>query len=84
MQKLRHKNQQLKVSISKLEKQLKFKNERDGDALERVDLEQLKIQNAQYTELIDGKNESLLEMKLVAGGTVTNLNDAKNRLAKEV
>lgn len=38
-----------------------------GEALHEVDFEQLKIENAQFLEIIDGKNHELLRLKLTAG-----------------
>jgi hypothetical protein len=35
-----------------------------------VDFEQLKIENQQYFERIDGKNKELLQLKLSTGKTV--------------
>jgi hypothetical protein len=38
--------------------------------LHLVDFEQLKIENQQYFERIDGKNKELLQLKLSTGKTV--------------
>jgi len=46
VKKLHQKNRQTQVLLSKLEKQLLQKEEQDGEHLDSVDLEQLKIQNA--------------------------------------
>jgi hypothetical protein len=48
-----------------------------ADALDSVDLEQLKIQNSQYNSKIKEKNDELLKLKIVTGKTIQNLNRAK-------
>lgn len=84
IKKLWQKNRQLQTSISKLEKQLKQKEEQEGDALDSVDLEQLKIQNSQYNSKIAEKNEELLKLKIVTGKTIQKLNRAKEELNKQI
>ena len=53
----------------KLEMQIKQKEEM-GEVLHEVDFNQLKIENQQYLEKIDEKNQELLRLKLMAGNTL--------------
>ena len=41
-----------------------------GEILHEVDFQQLKIENTQYLEKIDEKNQDLLRLKLMAGNTL--------------
>ena len=52
-----------------LEMQIKQKEEM-GEVLHEVDFNQLKIENQQYLEKIDEKNQELLRLKLMAGNTL--------------
>ena len=45
--------------------------------LHEVDFNQLKIENKQYLEKIDEKNQELLRLKLMAGNTLQILNHFK-------
>ncbi|PAA46422.1 hypothetical protein BOX15_Mlig026563g1 [Macrostomum lignano] len=74
------KNQALKVSLRKLKSQLRQKEEM-GDVLSKVDFDQLKIENSQYMDKIDEKNQELLKLKLMAGRTLQVLNQHKKKLA---
>lgn len=76
MEKLRLKNSSLKVKKSKLQVQLKQKEEA-GEVRHEVDFEQLKIENKQYNERFDEKNQELLKLKLSAGNTLQILNSYK-------
>ncbi|XP_067406201.1 cilia- and flagella-associated protein 263 isoform X2 [Emydura macquarii macquarii] len=78
-EKLRLKNDSLKVQKKKLQLQLKQKEEM-GEALHEVDFQQLKIENAQFLEKIDERNRDLLQLKLTAGNTLQILNSYKRRL----
>uniref|UniRef100_A0A8C8RVQ9 Cilia- and flagella-associated protein 263 n=1 Tax=Pelusios castaneus TaxID=367368 RepID=A0A8C8RVQ9_9SAUR len=78
-EKLRLKNDSLKVQKKKLQLQLKQKEEM-GEALHEVDFQQLKIENAQFLEKIDERNQDLLQLKLTAGNTLQILNAYKRRL----
>ena len=49
--------------------QIKQKEEM-GEVLHEVDFNQLKIENQQYLEKIDEKNQELLRLKLMAGNTL--------------
>nr|XP_005309577.1 coiled-coil domain-containing protein 113 isoform X1 [Chrysemys picta bellii] len=78
-EKLRLKNDSLKVQKKKLQLQLKQKEEM-GEALHEVDFQQLKIENAQFLEKIDERNRDLLQLKLTAGNTLQILNSYKRKL----
>ena len=41
-----------------------------GEILHEVDFQQLKIENTQFLEKIDEKNEDMLRLKLMAGNTM--------------
>ena len=58
-----------RVMKKKLEMQIKQKEEM-GEVLHEVDFNQLKIENQQYLEKIDEKNQELLRLKLMAGNTL--------------
>lgn len=59
--------------------QLKQKEEM-GEVLNEVDFQQLKIENAQFLERIDKRNQDLLQLKLNAGETLQVLNSYKKKL----
>ena len=48
-----------------------------GEVLHEVDFNQLKIENQQYLEKIDERNQDLLRLKLMAGSTLQVLNTFK-------
>lgn len=48
-----------------------------GEVLHEVDFNQLKIENKQYLEKIDDRNQDLLRLKLMAGKTLQVLNTYK-------
>lgn len=73
MEKLRLKKSSLKVRRSKLQTQLKQKEEA-GEVRHEVDFEQLKIENKQYNEKFEDKNQELLNLKLSAGNALQVLN----------
>ncbi|XP_064611526.1 coiled-coil domain-containing protein 113-like [Liolophura sinensis] len=79
IEKLRLKNSTLKVQKKKLHLQLKQKEEM-GEVLHEVDFNQLKIENQQYLEKIDERNQDLLRLKLMAGNTLQVLNTYKKKL----
>ncbi|XP_073163456.1 cilia- and flagella-associated protein 263 isoform X3 [Lepidochelys kempii] len=78
-EKLRLKNDSLKVQKKKLQLQLKQKEEM-GEALHEVDFQQLKIENAQFLEKIDERNRDLLQIKLTVGNTLQIFNSYKRKL----
>ncbi|KAI8773473.1 coiled-coil domain-containing protein 113, partial [Biomphalaria glabrata] len=51
-----------------------------GEVLNEVDFNQLKIENQQYLEKIDERNQDLLRLKLMAGNTLQVLNSYKKKL----
>ncbi|XP_006099273.2 coiled-coil domain-containing protein 113 [Myotis lucifugus] len=77
--KLRLKNVSLKVTRKKMLLQLRQKEE-VGEALHDVDFQQLKIENAQFLETIEGRNQELIRLKLASGTTLQVLNSYKTRL----
>jgi len=83
VEKLKMKNSSIKVQISKMEQQLQQKEEM-GEVLHVIDFDQLKIENQQYLEKIEERNNELLKMKLSTGHTVQTLNNMKNRLTELV
>ncbi|XP_043918171.1 coiled-coil domain-containing protein 113 [Protopterus annectens] len=78
-EKLRLKNAALKVHNKKLKLQLKQKEEM-GEVLHEVDFQQLKIENKQFLEKIDERNQDLLRLKLMAANTLQILNTYKRKL----
>lgn len=78
-EKIRLKNDSLKVQKKKLQLQLKQKEEL-GEALHEVDFQQLKIENAQFLEKIDERNQELLQLKLTVGNALQVLNFYKKKL----
>lgn len=67
------------LQIVKLEQQLAHKEEM-GEVLNLVDFDQLKIENQQYMERIEEKNNELLQLKLSTSRTVQVLNSLKQQL----
>mmetsp|Transcript_32019 Transcript_32019/g.80168 ORF Transcript_32019/g.80168 Transcript_32019/m.80168 type:complete len:376 (+) Transcript_32019:159-1286(+) len=82
-EKLRLKNSSVKLQIVKMEQQLHQKEEM-GEVLHVIDFDQLKIENQQYLEKIEERNNELLRMKLSTGRTIQMLNTMKNRLSELV
>ena len=80
IEKLRLKNATLKTQKQKVEQQLRQKEEM-GDVLHYIDFHQLQIENKQYIQKIEERNEELLKLKLTTGTTVQALNSLKNKLA---
>lgn len=76
MGKLALKNSSLRQKKSKLQSQLKQKEEA-GEVRQEVDFEQLKIENKQYNEKFEEKNDELLKLKLSSGNTLQVLNSYK-------
>ena len=76
IEKLRLKNSTLKVQKKKLILQLKQKEEM-GEVLHEVDFNQLKIENQQYLEKIDERNQDLLRLKFMSTNTLQVQNSYK-------
>lgn len=83
LKKYKSKNQSLQQQISKLQEQLKISTSQSGDSFHVIDLEQLKIQNAQYNQIILERNKELLKLKMNTGKTVQQLNSFKQELTKQ-
>lgn len=83
LKKYKSKNKSLQQQISKLQEQLKISTSQSGDSFHLIDLEQLKIQNAQYNQIILERNKELLKLKMNTGQTVQQLNNFKQELAKQ-
>lgn len=81
IQKLESKNVSLQGSIKKMEQQLRNK-EQMGEVLNVIDFDQLKIENKQFLEKIEERNNELITLKLTTGNTVQVLNTLKKRLQK--
>lgn len=79
IEKLRLKNTTLRNQIQKMEQQLLQKEEM-GEVLHVIDFDQLKIENQQYLEKIEERNNELLRLKLTTGRTVQDLNTLKKKL----
>jgi len=77
--KLKLKNQALKIQVHKLDKQLGEKEEM-GEALSAIDFDQLRIENQQYVEKINVRQKELVKLKQTAGKTVQVLNSLKGKL----
>ncbi|XP_057569602.1 coiled-coil domain-containing protein 113-like [Hippopotamus amphibius kiboko] len=77
--KLRLKNVSLKVQRKKMLLQLRQKEE-VGEALHDVDFQQLKIENAQFLEMIEARNRELIQLKLASRNTLQILNAYKSKL----
>ena len=69
IEKLRLKNSTIKAQIGKMEHMLAHKEEM-GEVLHLVDFDQLKIENQQYLEKIEERNQDLLRLKLSTSRTV--------------
>merc|ERR1711904_18813 len=81
IQKLEAKNVSLQGSTRKMEQQLRNK-EQMGEVLNVIDFDQLKIENKQFLEKIEERNNELITLKLTTGNTVQVLNTLKKRLSK--
>jgi hypothetical protein len=78
-EKLRLKNATLKQQYTKVEASLQQKEDM-GEVLHVIDFDQLKIENQQYLEKIEDRNNELLRLKLTTGNTVQVLNTLKHKL----
>ena len=59
-----------------------IQKEENGEMLQMVDFEQLKIANKKYQETIDERNEEMLRLKQQSGSVVALLNTTKDQLQK--
>jgi DNA repair exonuclease SbcCD ATPase subunit len=78
--KLTLKNTALQSQTNKQQGLLQQKEEM-GEVLHVIDFDQLKIENQQYNEKIEERNNELLKLKLTTGNIVQVLNTSKKRLA---
>jgi len=81
--KLSLKNNALKQQILKLGNQLQHKEEM-GEVLHVIDFDQLKIENQQFLEKIEERNNELLKLKLTTGNITQTLNGSKKKLQRQV
>lgn len=81
IEKLKLKNNSLKVFRQKMDVQVKYKEEQ-GDSLHSIDFHQLQIKNSQFNKKIQERNNELLQLKMTTGKTVQVLNTAKRRLGE--
>lgn len=79
IKKLRLKTATMAVQKKKVSLQLRQKEEM-GEVLHEVDFEQLDIENKQYLEKMDEKNEELLDLKQRATNTTVFLNGKKTQM----
>lgn len=79
VEKLKIKNGTLKNQCLKVENQLVHKEEM-GEVFLPIDFDQLKIENQQYLEKIEEKNNELLKLKVTAGNTLRLLSMHKKKL----
>ncbi|KAB1274979.1 Coiled-coil domain-containing protein 113 [Camelus dromedarius] len=56
------------------------RKEEVGEALHDVDFQQLKIENALFLEMIEARNQELIQLKLASGNTLQILNAYKSKL----
>ena len=79
IEKLRLKNTSLRTHVTKVDNQLKQKEEL-GDVLHYIDFHQLQIENKQLVKKIEEQNEELVRIKMVTGRTIQSLNSLKRTL----
>ena len=80
--KLRDRSSGLRRQITRLDAQLRQKEE-TGETLNEVDFNQLKIENKQYLDKIDEKNIDLIQRKRQVGRVTQSLNRQKDELQKQ-
>lgn len=79
IEKLRLKTVTLKAKCKKTESTLKQKEEL-GEVLHYIDFHQLQIENKQFAQKIEERNQELLNLKMTAGKTLQYLNHLKTQL----
>lgn len=82
--KLRGKSAALKLQAAKLDAQVRVRGDGGGDVMFSVDLDQLRIENAQFLEKIDARNRELVGLKRATGSSVLLLNALSAKLARVV
>lgn len=81
--KLRDRSSGLKRQITRLETQLRQKEEM-GETLHEVDFNQLQIENKQFLDKIDEKNIDLILLKRQVGKATQSLNRYKDELHRQI
>lgn len=79
IEKLKLKNSSMRKKKAKLLSELREKEEL-GEVLHEVDFKQLKIENKQYIEKIDEKNEEMIKLKKMVGMVTQTLNYRKVKI----
>ncbi|XP_037075828.1 coiled-coil domain-containing protein 113-like isoform X2 [Pollicipes pollicipes] len=79
LEKLRLKNANMKTMTRKLETHMRQKEEM-GEVLRQVDFDQLKIENQQFLDRIEDKNNTMIQLKLLAGRSLHELNQQKRKM----
>lgn len=79
MDKIKLKNAAYKNARAKMDAQVKHKEEQ-GDSLHSIDFHQLQIENSQFIQKINERNNLLLKLKMTTGNTVHLLNSTKRNL----
>ncbi len=72
MTKIGEKNAALRVQINKLEHQLKKNEESGADTLQAIDFHQLQIENNQYNQKIEERNDEFVFLMRLAPPHVPN------------
>lgn len=80
---LKAKAKGLMAGIVKLEGQVRQKQEM-GETLAPIDFDQLRIENHQYLQKIDEKNNEMLRLKMISTRTTTDLNERKAKLGADM
>lgn len=81
VQKTQEKCTALAQQINKLQSQMKMRED-VGNDFQAIDFEQLKIENHQFTERIEQKNQELVDLKGTTTRTVQSLNNLTDRLGR--
>eukprot|EP00727_Mastigamoeba_balamuthi_P008168 m51a1_g3972 hypothetical protein (408) ;mRNA; r:423907-425301 len=82
--KLRLKNASLAAQAQRLEKDVSARQDEQSEGFSPIDFQQLKIENQQYQERIDARNQELLRLKLQAATTGQSLNRCRKHLEGQV
>lgn len=82
LRKLEEKSAMIHGQLRKLEQQLENAGGETGDKFIRIDFDQLKIENQQYTERLADKEKELKSLKTTTTRTVQTLNSLMDRLTQ--
>ena len=80
---LKAKAKGLQTAIIKLDAQVQQKLEM-GETLAPIDFDQLQIENHQYLQKIDEKNNEMLRLKMISTRTSADLNERKKNLGTDM